>query len=350
MNNVLKKACLLLLALLMVLGCGLAANAAASDDAIDFSQFTIDTSNADYIVVTLDDSMDTVLAAEDTAGRTIQMVIPCSFDKAYAKYVPEDKVVPSSLAEGEITFAVPRAGVYHILKGDSPVPSFTVTFNANGHGTAPAAQQNILSGGKATEPTAPTADGYTFGGWYTDAACSAGKKWDFNVNTVTENITLYAKWTQDSGTSDPTTDPTTEPTTETTQPEYGVTGISIRPNSIRLSRGSSKQFTATVTGLGTYDNTVLWSVSGNSSTATVIDSSGKLTVASGETARTLTVTATAKGDPTISATATVTVQKPTSSANTGDSFQLQLWLILMLAALAAAAMMLLLAKKHRKCA
>jgi|GEM_PF-5541993 uncharacterized repeat protein (TIGR02543 family) len=43
-----------------------------------------------------------------------------------------------------------------------------------------------------TLPT-PTLDGYTFGGWYTDAACTTpyGSK-----KGVTEDITLYAKWTK----------------------------------------------------------------------------------------------------------------------------------------------------------
>ncbi len=74
------------------------------------------------------------------------------------------------------------------------VTTYTVTFNANGHGTAPAAQ-TIESGGKAAEPTAPAAEGYTFGGWYKEASCS--NKWDFNT-AVTSDITLYAKWTETS--------------------------------------------------------------------------------------------------------------------------------------------------------
>ena len=68
----------------------------------------------------------------------------------------------------------------------------TVTFDANGHGTAPVAQ-TVESGMTATKPADPTADGWTFGGWYTDAACT--KSFDFST-TVTENITLYAKWTE----------------------------------------------------------------------------------------------------------------------------------------------------------
>ena len=66
-----------------------------------------------------------------------------------------------------------------------------VTFNANGHGTDPTAK-TVLKGGKVTAPTAPTATGYTFGGWYKEANCTNA----FNFNTaITADITLYAKWT-----------------------------------------------------------------------------------------------------------------------------------------------------------
>ena len=69
--------------------------------------------------------------------------------------------------------------------------TYTVTFNANGHGTAPDAQ-TINHGSKATEPTpAPQEIGYTFGGWYTEANCT--NAFDFNT-AITADITLYAKW------------------------------------------------------------------------------------------------------------------------------------------------------------
>lgn len=67
-----------------------------------------------------------------------------------------------------------------------------VTFNANGHGTAPAAQNIQWSNwNKATEPAAPTADGYNFKGWYTEVGCT--NQWDF-YNVVPGDMTLYAKW------------------------------------------------------------------------------------------------------------------------------------------------------------
>lgn len=70
--------------------------------------------------------------------------------------------------------------------------SYTVTFNANGHGTAPSSQ-SVEYGGKATEPTALTATGYTFGGWYKESGCT--NAWNFSSDTVTAATTLYAKWT-----------------------------------------------------------------------------------------------------------------------------------------------------------
>ncbi|MBO5817647.1 MAG: InlB B-repeat-containing protein [Paludibacteraceae bacterium] len=71
-------------------------------------------------------------------------------------------------------------------------PNYSVTFDANGHGTAPA-DQCIAEGGKVTTPTAPTATGYTFGGWYKEAGCT--NAWDFAADIVSADITLYAKWT-----------------------------------------------------------------------------------------------------------------------------------------------------------
>ena len=76
----------------------------------------------------------------------------------------------------------------------SPTPQvFTVTFDANGHGSAPAAV-SAEAGKSITKPNEPTAEGYTFCGWFRDTAATV--VWNFDTDTVSENITLYAGWTE----------------------------------------------------------------------------------------------------------------------------------------------------------
>jgi uncharacterized repeat protein (TIGR02543 family) len=74
--------------------------------------------------------------------------------------------------------------------------SYTVTYDLNYTGSAnPPPNQEIGEGGNATQPAVPARTGYTFGGWFTDAAGTEAE-WNFDLNTVKETITLYAKWTQ----------------------------------------------------------------------------------------------------------------------------------------------------------
>ena len=105
---------------------------------------------------------------------------------------------------------------------------YTITFNSN-DGTS-VAPQNVNAGEKLTEPTpAPTREGFTFDGWYEDSTFST----KFNFDTpITDNMTLYAKWTENkytltfdanggSGTMTPVTDLTGEytlPANEFTAP------------------------------------------------------------------------------------------------------------------------------------
>jgi uncharacterized repeat protein (TIGR02543 family) len=71
-----------------------------------------------------------------------------------------------------------------------------VTFDANGHGTAP---DGIIAVKDSTIalPTAPTTSGYKFDGWFTKDG--AGDDWGAKfteTTTVTGDITIYAKWTE----------------------------------------------------------------------------------------------------------------------------------------------------------
>lgn len=62
--------------------------------------------------------------------------------------------------------------------------------------------QTPASGSAVAKPADPTREGYTFAGWYTDAACT--KAYDF-ATAVTSDMTLYAKWTKNEASS-PDTD------------------------------------------------------------------------------------------------------------------------------------------------
>ena len=74
------------------------------------------------------------------------------------------------------------------------IASYLVDYHANGHGTAPA-DVYVNHGGTAPIPTPPTADGYTFVGWYTEKECTNA----YNFETpVTAELHLYAKWTQNA--------------------------------------------------------------------------------------------------------------------------------------------------------
>ena len=87
--------------------------------------------------------------------------------------------------------------------------SFTVTFNTNGHGTAPSAQ-TIEAGHSAIRPSDPAVNGWTFVGWYLDAACTNAFNFSAPINS---DITLYAKWTEISSATE-----TPSPTTDTPAP------------------------------------------------------------------------------------------------------------------------------------
>ena len=100
----------------------------------------------------------------------------------------------SSTVPNDFTTSTGKLQIDVLFKETAPATTHTVTFDANGHGTAPAAQ-TVNSGETATEPTAPTESGWTFGGWYTEAACTTA--FDFST-AITGDITLYAKWTEES--------------------------------------------------------------------------------------------------------------------------------------------------------
>ncbi len=79
----------------------------------------------------------------------------------------------------------------------TPTPEVTthkVTFVTNCDTVI--ASISVKDGGLIAKPSDLVKDGYTFGGWFTTSEFDATSQWNFDVNTVTKDITLYAKWTE----------------------------------------------------------------------------------------------------------------------------------------------------------
>lgn len=67
----------------------------------------------------------------------------------------------------------------------------TVSFNSNG-GSAVSPITGVRYGATIGVPIPPTRTGYDFDGWYKEAAHT--NPWNFSTDTITADITLYAKW------------------------------------------------------------------------------------------------------------------------------------------------------------
>ena len=67
---------------------------------------------------------------------------------------------------------------------------YQITYDTQGGSTI--APGSAISGGLISNPGSPTKTGLTFGGWYKEASCA--NVWNFSSDTVTGNMTLFAKW------------------------------------------------------------------------------------------------------------------------------------------------------------
>ncbi len=75
---------------------------------------------------------------------------------------------------------------------EPPKDVYIVEFDLQGHGTMDSIR--VTAGEKINKPADPAAEGYIFTGWYKDAVCK--DEWDFDTDTVSGDITLYAGWEQ----------------------------------------------------------------------------------------------------------------------------------------------------------
>lgn len=106
----------------------------------------------------------------------------------------DQQFFPTRMVKGALT-------LYAQWKENPKPVEYTVTFDSqDGSATAPV---KVESGKTVTKPADPTRDGYVFAGWTTD---EAGKvAYDF-ATPVTGDLTLYAQWTKQGGTTPETPD------------------------------------------------------------------------------------------------------------------------------------------------
>lgn len=108
--------------------------------------------------------------------------------------------------------ALARTGAGGVVVVRWTAATVTLNFSANGHGVAPLPQP-IVAGNTATAPAAPTAAGFNFLGWYTDASLTTLA--DFSA-PVTASTTYFARW----------------------DPQLAATGVDLNPAVIPLAAGT----------------------------------------------------------------------------------------------------------------
>lgn len=120
--------------------------------------------------------------------------------------------VPFNYANNIITITLSHFSEYVVYQnaiaqgninngGGGSVTQYTVRFDTDGGSTVES--QKISRNNKVTKPTAPTKEGFTFEGWYTDKNFTT--LYDFE-KAVTKGFTLYAKWTEETKTDEPKDD------------------------------------------------------------------------------------------------------------------------------------------------
>jgi uncharacterized repeat protein (TIGR02543 family) len=206
--------------------------------------------------------------------------------------VGEDPTVSAAVLQKVEDFLNPPEPAYapEPAPAPEPVPTYTVTFDSQG-GSA-VASQTVAHGGKVTEPTAPTRTSYTFGGWYKESGCT--NAWDFDTDTVTSDVTLYAKWMSgdanlsalslSTGTLVPTFAPAT--TSYTAVVGNSTTSITVTPTASDIANASIKVNNLTVLS-GAASSAISLNV-GENSINTVV------TAEDGTTAKTYTIKVTRK--------------------------------------------------------
>jgi len=149
----------------------------------------------------------------------------------------------------------------------------------------------------------------TGGNSYNTTISSYGRL-NVSSNETATSLTVTATSTSDRSVSGSVT-------VAITNPAPTVSSLTVSPSRVTITKGQSQQFNATVNGSNNPSQEVSWTVTGGNSYGTSINSNGRLSVSSNETASSLTVKATSIADRSKSSSATVTLTNPPSTTAWG---------------------------------
>ena len=95
-----------------------------------------------------------------------------------------DKTIPGTMPAEDVT-----------VTATWKINQYTIAFDTDGGSEVASITQDY--GTTIAKPTDPTKTGYTFAGWYTDAACT--NAWNFGSNMLADHdMTLYARWVRNA--------------------------------------------------------------------------------------------------------------------------------------------------------
>ncbi len=156
-------------------------------------------------------NFDTVLTADITLTAKWKIYYTVTFDTNGASDIPSITVASGSLVppqnaptrdgfrftgwyvgSEEWNFATDKVSDNITIKALwTPIPTYTVTFNTDGGSAIDT--PSVPEGSTVAQPHDPTKVGYRFNGWVIDGT---NEEWDFQTDTVTENVVLKAVWVE----------------------------------------------------------------------------------------------------------------------------------------------------------
>ena len=109
---------------------------------------------------------------------------PANPNKTGYTFAGWSEEIPATMPAGDMT-----------VTAKWKINQYTITFDTDGGSEVASITQDY--GTAITAPAAPTKTGYTFAGWYTDAACT--NAWNFGSNMLADHdMTLYARWVRNA--------------------------------------------------------------------------------------------------------------------------------------------------------